>query len=552
MQALVVISFAIVAYIIYNVIDCKIRDRHYANEARRLGCKDPIKQKSSYFGFDIVLALLRADRQLLFPQYLVESFKRMNAWTFEYTVPGSQRTISTCDPKIIQTMLATKFNDFSLGKRRKEAMQALLGNGIFSQDGKAWEHSRALMRPQFARDQISDLDLEERHVQNLIKALGPGQVGERDTLWTATTDLQVLFFRLTLDSATEFLFGESVNSQLAEMNPTAAAGMTTPSTKTTTTAATSAATNERAFAHAFENGQAWLATKARFQDWHSLVTGPAYVRSCKQTHDFADHFVRLALEKSQDKEEAEDELEKGVESEQNQKKKKYVFLEALVAETRDPLELRWQALNILLAGRDTTGSHLGWLFLMLSRNRQVHHKLRAVVLDTFGTYDDPRDISFARLKACRYLQYCNNETLRLFAVVPWNSRQAVRDTVLPTGGGSDGTAPIFVRKGQYVEYSVHVMHRRRDLWGEDVLEFKPERWEERKVGWEYLPFNGGPRICIGQQFALTEASYVMVRLLQQFDDLEDMDPTSDIRYNQTLTMCSGNGCKVRLHKAASG
>lgn len=69
------------------------------------------------------------------------------------------------------------------------------------------------MRPQFARERVSELDLEERHLQNLLVAIGsPGDDG-----WTPVLDLQPLFFRLTLDSATEFLFGESVDSQLVAM-----------------------------------------------------------------------------------------------------------------------------------------------------------------------------------------------------------------------------------------------------------------------------------------------------------------------------------------------
>ena len=43
------------------------------------------------------------------------------------------------------------------------------------------------------------------------------------------------------------------------------------------------------------------------------------------------------------------------------------------------------------------------------------------------------------------------------------------------------------------------MHRRKDYYGEDADEFKPERWEKLRPGWEYLPFNGGPRICLGRE-----------------------------------------------------
>lgn len=64
---------------------------------------------------------------------------------------------------------------------------------------------------------------------------------------------------------------------------------------------------------------------------------------------------------------------------------------------------------------------------------------------------------------------------------------ANRDTTLPRGGGKDGKSKVFVKKGSVVEYSSYALHRRADIWGEDVDEFKPERWEGRKGGWDFLP-----------------------------------------------------------------
>ena len=109
-------------------------------------------------------------------------------------------------------------------------------------------------------------------------------------------------------------------------------------------------------------------------------------------------------------------------------------------------------------------------------------------------------------------------------------------------------APVYVRKGQEVNYIVHVMHRRKDIWGEDAHEFRPERWEGKKVGWEFLPFNGGPRICLGQQFALTEAGYVIVRMLQRFDACEQLEEDSVVRHQYSLTT-SPLRCMVRLREA---
>lgn len=92
------------------------------------------------------------------------------------------------------------------------------------------------------------------------------------------------------------------------------------------------------------------------------------------------------------------------------------------------------------------------------------------------------------------------------------------------------------------------MHRRKDIYGSDAEEFRPERWdsgEGLRPGWAYLPFNGGPRICIGQQFALTEASYTIARLVQEFEACEDRDGES-WRENIALTLSSDRGVKVAM------
>ena len=135
--------------------------------------------------------------------------------------------------------------------------------------------------------------------------------------------------------------------------------------------------------------------------------------------------------------------------------------------------------------------------------------------------------------------------LRLYPSVPSNYRIANKNTVLPTGGGPDGSSPVFIPKDSMVMYSVFAMHRRKDLYGEDAEEFRPERWESLRVGWEYLPFNGGPRICLGQQFALTEAGYTIVRMVQEFQKVESRD-LRDWREGLHLTLSSGNGVHVAL------
>ena len=71
-----------------------------------------------------------------------------------------QTNVVTMDPKNVQTILANSFGTFDLGPQRAGMFWPMLGNGIFTQSAKEWKHSREIMRPQFTRDQVSDLDLE--------------------------------------------------------------------------------------------------------------------------------------------------------------------------------------------------------------------------------------------------------------------------------------------------------------------------------------------------------------------------------------------------------
>lgn len=159
---------------------------------------------------------------------------------------------------------------------------------------------------------------------------------------------------------------------------------------------------------------------------------------------------------------------------------------------------------------------MSWTWYRLLHNPLVFAKLRSEIISTFGCSPDGPSVTmtFASLKAGTYLQHVLSETLRLHSVVPFNSRRALRDTTLPMGGGPDGKSRIFIPKGTEVNFSTHVLHRCKDLWGEeDADDFVPGRWGKKRgaasAAWHFVPFNGGPRICIGQQLALTEAGYVL-------------------------------------------
>lgn len=105
-----------------------------------------------------------------------------------------------------------------------------------------------------------------------------------------------------------------------------------------------------------------------------------------------------------------------------------------------------------------------------------------------------------------------------------HARQAIRDTVLSRGGGFDGKDPLFVRKGTYVVYSNYALHHNPEVFEEDVDEFRPERWMNITPSrFEYLSFGAGPRVCPGEKIGWTMLSYAIVRLAQEFREIQPRD-----------------------------
>ena len=203
-----------------------------------------------------------------------------------------------------------------------------------------------------------------------------------------------------------------------------------------------------------------------------------------------------------------DELEKLSKSD-----KDFTFLHNIARFTRDPKVIRDQLMAVLIAGRDTTAATLSWTIYELANYPDVYKKLRNEVLAIVGTSKTP---TYEDLKDMTYLTHTLNETLRLYPAVPYNLRAALEDTTLP---GEPGQPDIAVLKGDVVVYSALSMQRRKDLYPEpsekfaDPAIFSPDRWSHwTPKAWHYLPFNGGPRICVGQNFAMTEMAFTRTYL----------------------------------------
>lgn len=173
----------------------RLSKEHRCEPVKKVVTKDPI------FGLDYFWTTFAQIRDHVSLESNQREFAVLKTNTFSVSILR-QPLIYTIEPENLKTMLALNFKSWGIGEDRKKNMQLLLGEGIFATDGASWQHSRDMLRPNFVRSQTGDLPMFETHVKRLIAAI------PRDG---STVDLQGLFLRLTLDIATEFLFGESSN-----------------------------------------------------------------------------------------------------------------------------------------------------------------------------------------------------------------------------------------------------------------------------------------------------------------------------------------------------
>ncbi|KAK7545388.1 cytochrome P450 71A23 [Phyllosticta citricarpa] len=500
-NVLTIVPAVLLALLVVNLVDRVVRRLRIARKAKARGCLPvPVEPTKWPLGIDMVLAGLRADREQRTPDFIVARFNAMGPrYTWRLRILGTENFI-TAEPKNVQAVLATQFGDFIMGAARRTNLKRVLGRSIFAVDGAAWHAAREVVRPIFSRENVSDLALLEQHFRLMLQCM---PIDEKSG-WTAPVNLAALFPSLTIDSSTELFLGKSTHSLLSKLR---------------------GREEENNFHGAFERVQQLLGIRMRLRSFYWLYGNSELEQCITILHAFVDKAMSEARAAKRDNKASS---------------KRYDFLNTLVERCSDVAEVREHVLGLLAAGRDTTASLMSWTFYCLIRNRRVFDKLRGVVHETFGPYREEQDsITFEKLKGCSYLQHVMNETLRLHSIVPFNSRCAVRDTTLPTGGGPDGTAPVFVPAGTEVNFSTHVMHRRHDLWGPDADEFVPERWEKRRPGWTYAPFN--------------EAGYVITRMLQRFEAIEglDVDPSRDY-HNFTVVCAPGprqEGVKARLKVA---
>jgi cytochrome P450 len=235
---------------------------------------------------------------------------RLWGTTLEQVFLGTQ-AFGTIEPRNLEAILSTNFQDWSMGSRHR-VMFPFFGDGIFTQEGADWKRSRELLRPQFMYKQYEDLAIFRDPVDALLQTMPK----------SGTVDLQPYFFRLTLDVTTAFLFGDSVDAMHQKEDA-----------------------NESNFATAFNVAQDFIAKRMRLQDLYWLVGGSKFRVACDTVHRFADQIIDKNLGRDPNSDEKQD---------------RYVFLDFLSKNTSDRTALRSQIINILVAGRDTTACLMSW------------------------------------------------------------------------------------------------------------------------------------------------------------------------------------------------
>lgn len=248
-------------------------------------------------------------------------------------------------------------------------MAPLMGRGIFASDGEQWRHSRAMLRPSFTKYQMRGIVMPEDHFQNLL-ALLPENEEE-------VVDLQDLFHKFTMDTATELLLGQSVGSLC----------LTKSGTFDT-------------FSHSFKVASEAVITAVRLGPLARILTSAKVVRARKEVHTFVERFIDETLE-------AHDQGTDGELKDSNDESNggRYNFLHELVTVTSDRQVILDEVISALFAGRDTTACLLSNLFFCVARDRKVWRKLRDEVCQL------PTDYNQADLASLKYTNMCIKECM---------------------------------------------------------------------------------------------------------------------------------------------
>ncbi|CAN6909181.1 hypothetical protein HID58_083878 [Brassica napus] len=426
----------------------------------------------------------------------------------------------TCDPRNLEHMLKTRFDNYPKGPTWQSVFHDLLGQGIFNSDGDIWLFQRKTAALEFTTRTLRQA--MGRWVNRGIK-LRFCPILESAQAKAEPIDLQDLILRLTFDNICGLAFGKDTK--------TCAPGLP-----------------ENSFATAFD--RATEASLQRFilpeflwklKKWLGLGLEVSLSRSLEEMDGYLAKVINTRKQELMSQQESghDDLLSRFM------MKKKEAYSDTF---------LQHVVLNFILAGRDTSSVALSWFFWLITMHptveEQIVREICSVLIETRGTENNAASwteepLGFDEIDRLVYLKAALSETLRLYPSVPEDSKHVENDDVLP-----DGT---FVPAGSSVSYSIYAAGRMKSTWGEDCLEFIPERWISPIDGkfinhdqYRFVAFNAGPRICLGKDLAYLQMKTIAAAVLLRHRIT--VVPGHRVQQKMSLTLFMKNGLLVNLHK----
>ncbi|KAG9128865.1 hypothetical protein Leryth_009635 [Lithospermum erythrorhizon] len=417
----------------------------------------------------------------------------------------------TCHPKNIEHILKTRFDNYPKGPTWQDAFHDLLGQGIFNSDGETWLIQRKTAALEFTTRTLRQAMARwvSRTIRNRLWVILDKAAKEQVPM-----DLQDLLLRLTFDNICGLTFGKDPETLSADLH-------------------------DNPFAKAFDS-----ATEATLQRllypgflWRlKKILGIGSEMTLTKSLEIVENYMTEALEAR--KEVPSDDLLSRFMKKRDSQGKPY----------SNPI-LKRIALNFVLAGRDTSSVALTWFFYLIMNHPRVENKildeLSKILIKTRGNdtrkwTEDP--LVFDEADKLMYLKAALAETLRLYPSVPQDFKHVISNDVLP-----DGT---FVLSGSTVTYSIYSVGRMKSIWGEDCMEFKPERWlskdgdrfEPPVEGYKFVAFNGGPRTCLGKDLAYLQMKSIASAVLLKYRLA--LEPGHQVEQKMSLTLFMKNGLKV--------
>lgn len=432
---------------------------------------------------------------------------------YTQAIPGIGRILVVKDPEILDHVLRTHFWIYEKGTRFKDTLGPLAGDGIFTADGEHWkwqrQHASKIFTVKAFRQYTNDVFVQE--AQRAINYLD--KVADTDKI----VDFQLLFYCFTLDSFGEIAFGESFGC------------LDDPEKKVE-------------FAAAFDRLNHGLA--GRFLDpvWKLVDWWTGNDKRVARDRAIVRDFAQKIIDRRR-RERASQQINEGKDVGLGKRDLLQLFMDIGSEEGGTPLSdemLVDSVLNFVIAGRDTTAQALAWTFYLMHRKeadpaivKRMCEETDEILKGGLPTYETTKQQKFA--------EACFNEALRLFPAVPRNAKICTQDDVLPGG--------IKVHKGERVTWNVWAMGRDEQLWGPDAKIYNPFRWSkmDKPSSSKFASFHHGPRTCLGQGFAVTEAVTLMSMFFQKFT-FELVDPNQKARYMASLTLPMEEGLRVRVKR----